>query len=119
MAWKGLLRRSKNDRVRHLDGICAKIADERSLEFGQFIFDEMPKKFDNNTVVITSALQMFIKCGDISKAEQLFNRIEKKNLFTYSIMMNGKKIYSFLIYHSLICLFPLRFCFKQTRTTSY
>ena len=53
------------------------------------------------------------------KAEQLFNRMEKKNFFTYSIMMNGKKIYSILVYHSLICLFPLRFSFKQTRTKSY
>lgn len=76
--------------------ICTDSADQRSLEFGQLIFDRMPKKFHNNSVVITSALQMFVKCGNISKAEQLFNTIQNKNLFTFSVMMNGKKIYSIL-----------------------
>ncbi len=78
--------------------ICTEIGDQRSLEFGQLIFNRMPKKFHNNIVIITSALQMFIKCGEISKAEELFNRIENKNLFTYSVMMNGKNIYSNLVY---------------------
>jgi hypothetical protein len=51
----------------------------------------MPNKFQTNKVVMTSALQMFMKCGDIFKAEQIFNRIEKKNLIALSVMMNGKK----------------------------
>ncbi|CAF1431394.1 unnamed protein product [Rotaria sp. Silwood1] len=69
--------------------IRTEIANKHSLEFGQFIFNKMPKNFSNNIIVITSALQMFIKWGDMYKAEQLFNRIENKNSFTYSIMMNG------------------------------
>jgi hypothetical protein len=56
----------------------------------------MPKQFHNNIVVISSALLMFTKCGDISKAEQLFNRTEKKNLIVVSIMMNGKKMFFLL-----------------------
>ena len=79
--------------------ICIQIADQRSLEFGELIFNRMPKKFHNNIVIITAALQMFIKCGEISKAEELFNRIENKNLFTYSVMMNGKKIYSNFVFY--------------------
>ena len=71
--------------------ICAEIADQRALEFGKLEFDKMPKKFHNNIVVMTSVLQMFMKCGDITKAEQLFNRIQNKNLIVFSVMMNGKK----------------------------
>ena len=102
--------------------ICAEMANNQSLELGQMIFRKMPKNFSNNIVVVSSALQMFIKCGDIIKAEQLFNRIEKKDSFTYSTMMNGKKIYSALAYRylfSLTVLFqtnkknePLNFSFK-------
>ena len=57
--------------------ICTQIGDQRSLEFGQLIFNRMPKKYHNDIVIINSALQMFIKCGDISKAEELFNRIRE------------------------------------------
>ncbi|CAF1202782.1 unnamed protein product [Didymodactylos carnosus] len=69
--------------------ICTEIADQRSLEFGKLIFDRMPKKFYNNIVIITSALQMFLKCGDISTAEELFNRIQNKNLIVFTVMMKG------------------------------
>ena len=78
--------------------ICAQVADQRSLEFGNLVFNNMPKKYHHNTVITTAALQMFIKCGDISKAEELFDRIENKSLFTYSIMMNGKKICSNFVF---------------------
>ncbi len=67
--------------------ICTKLGDQRSLEFGQLIFNRMPKKCNNNIVITTAALRMFIKCGDISKAEELFNRIENKNSFTCILMM--------------------------------
>lgn len=73
--------------------ICTEIDDQNSFEFGQTTFNQMPKAFSNNIVIISSALQMFVKHGQMGKAEELFNRIEKKNSFTYSIMMNGKQNY--------------------------
>ncbi len=79
--------------------ICIQIADQRSLEIGELAFNKMPKRYHNNIVITTAALQMFIKCGHISKAEELFNQIENKNSFTYSIMMNGKKIYSNFVFY--------------------
>ncbi|CAF1125375.1 unnamed protein product [Adineta steineri] len=69
--------------------ICSQINDKYSLEFGKEAFNQMPKNYHNSIVVITSALHMFTKCGDISKAEQLFNEIKKKNLIVYGAMMNG------------------------------
>ena len=46
----------------------------------------MPKKFHNNTVVITSALYMFIKCDDLQNAEALFNRTDR-DIISYGLMM--------------------------------
>ena len=71
--------------------ICANIADQRSLQFGTMMFNAMPKQFHDNTIVLTSALQMFIKCDDISKAEQIFMKVKKTNLFSFSIMMTGNE----------------------------
>ncbi|CAF1052345.1 unnamed protein product [Adineta steineri] len=69
--------------------ICSQINDRYSLQFGKEAFNQMPKNYYNSIVAITSALHMFTKCGDISKAEQLFNQIKKKNLIVYGAMMNG------------------------------
>lgn len=71
--------------------ICTKIGNESSFKFGRMSFEQMPNKFKTNDVVLTSALQMFVKCNDMSKAEQLFIQM-KKNPFAYSIMMNSKNI---------------------------
>ena len=74
--------------------ICAQLADEQSLNFGEKLFNTMPIKFQNNPIVLTSALHMFVQCGDISAGEKLFSRIEK-NKITYSAMMMGKELHSY------------------------
>ncbi|CAF3240268.1 unnamed protein product [Rotaria socialis] len=86
---KGLADNSRHEEALNLFKEIDIKTDEYTFKFGQLILDRMPKEFHKNIVVITAALQMFIKCGDISKAEELFNAIENKNLFTFSTMMNG------------------------------
>ena len=71
--------------------ICSRIADQRSLEFGKMIFNTMPKKYHDHSVVLTSALQMFIKCDDILKAKQIFLEMKEKNLIAFIIMMTGNE----------------------------
>jgi pentatricopeptide repeat protein len=72
-----------------LFNICAKIGDQRSLEFGKLLFDKMPKKFHNDLVVITCASNMFMKCDDLKSAESLFDRIDRigRNVVSYGLMM--------------------------------
>lgn len=69
--------------------ICEKIGDRNALKHGRVIFQTMPKKYQQNPVVLASFLQMLIKCGDLRSAEDFFNRMEKKNIFVYGIMMTG------------------------------
>ena len=69
--------------------ICEKIGDGDALHRGQMIFRTMPKKYQQNPVLLTSFLQMLIKCGDLHSAEEFFNRMEKKSVFVYAIMMTG------------------------------
>ncbi|CAF1530896.1 unnamed protein product [Adineta ricciae] len=71
---------------------CANNGDQQSLNFGKMIFNQMPKKFSKNEVVTTCALEMFAKSGDISKAEEIFHQVSKKNPIVVSAMMSGKQI---------------------------
>jgi hypothetical protein len=48
----------------------------------------MPEIFHNDKIVLNSALNLFNKCEDISKSEEIFSSM-KKDLFSYSIMMKG------------------------------
>ena len=72
--------------------ICAHLGDVRSLEYGKRVFDNLPIRFKGNIILFNSALRMFIKCGDMLSAEQLFVRM-KKDHFSYSVMMAGKGIH--------------------------
>ena len=71
--------------------ICTQLGTNQSLERGEEIFKTMPIQFKNDTIVLTAALQMFIKSGDMNTAEQMFSQMNK-NLVTYAVMMAGKKI---------------------------
>jgi hypothetical protein len=48
----------------------------------------MPKIFHNDKILLNSALNLFNKCEDISKSEEIFSKM-KKDLISYSIMMKG------------------------------
>jgi hypothetical protein len=68
--------------------ICTQIGDSESLEFGKSIFKTLPVIHKNNTIVLSSALNMFMQNGEISTAEHIFDKIQKDRI-TYSIMMSG------------------------------
>ncbi len=68
--------------------LCVELGDQQSLQFGKNLFEKMPKIFHNNTVVLSSAMNLFNKCEDISKSEEIFSKMEK-NVISYTIMMKG------------------------------
>ena len=69
--------------------ICAQLANQCALDFGRDLFHRMPTMFANDRILLNSALNMFMKCGDTSTAEQIFSRMNK-DLISWSIMMNGQ-----------------------------
>ncbi|CAF1366668.1 unnamed protein product [Rotaria sordida] len=68
---------------------CAELANDRAIKIGKKVLGEMPRNFRNDNVVLTSAINMLIKFGDIQNAENLFQSIKKKDIITYGAMMKG------------------------------
>jgi len=68
---------------------CAQLANERAMKIGKNILNKIINEHENTNIVLNSALDMLVKFNDIENAEHLFELIKKKDVITYSIMMNG------------------------------
>ncbi|CAF5186564.1 unnamed protein product, partial [Rotaria magnacalcarata] len=68
---------------------CAGLANDRAIKIGQKLFDEMPENYRNDNVVLSSALHMLMKFGDIQNAECIFRSNKKKDIITYNALING------------------------------
>jgi lipopolysaccharide biosynthesis regulator YciM len=67
---------------------CAQLANDRAMRIGQKLLDKMPTSFRNNAVVLTSAIHMLMKFGEVKRAEHIFGMV-KKNIVTYGAMIKG------------------------------
>lgn len=68
---------------------CTNLVDERSKKFGRQVFEEMPDKYRNDTVVINAALYMFVAFGDLQKAKELFASMKVRNVISYGAMIKA------------------------------
>lgn len=68
---------------------CARYTDSRGLQIGMKAFSQMDKKHRENVLVMTSAMDMFIKHGDIKNAEIVFQNLPSKDVIKYGAMMKG------------------------------
>ena len=68
---------------------CAHVANDRAKQIGKEYLNKMPDHYQNNTVLLTSAITMLMKFGDIQNAENLFRMIKTKDIVTYGAMMKG------------------------------
>ena len=71
---------------------CALLANEETVSVGNRIFQQMPQAFLNDTVLVNSAIRMFMKFGQIEDGERLFSRMKQTTSHTYVIMLNGYNI---------------------------
>ena len=71
---------------------CAHVANDRAKQIGRKLLNEMPVDFRNHNVLITSAIDMLMKFGDVQYAEKLFRMNKKKDIITFGAMMNGYNI---------------------------
>ena len=79
---------------------CAKLCNTRAIQLGKHVFTRLPTTSLQNQQLINSAIDMFMKFGDVKNTELLFEKIKKKTLVSYGAMMHGdlsSKIYQFLI----------------------
>ncbi|CAF2087329.1 unnamed protein product [Rotaria magnacalcarata] len=71
---------------------CAQLSTDRAMKIGRKLLNQMPKNFLNDNKLLTSAINMLMRFGDVSSAENLFQMIQKKNIITYGTMTNGYNI---------------------------
>ncbi|KAF7825197.1 pentatricopeptide repeat-containing protein [Senna tora] len=70
--------------------ILPAIADLGSLDLGISIHNySQRKKLDRSINVCTSLIDMYAKCGEITKAKLLFNEIPEKGLASWNALING------------------------------
>lgn len=68
---------------------CAKTKNERSINIGKKLVDEMSNKLEAADVVLHSAIHMLMRFNDIEGAEHLFGLVKNKDVFSYGALMQG------------------------------
>ncbi|UJR29210.1 hypothetical protein I4U23_010424 [Adineta vaga] len=68
---------------------CSHLSNDRALQIGKKLLNSMNKKFYNNDIIITSAIQMLMNFNLVNDAEYLFRKAKSKSVFTYHAMING------------------------------
>jgi hypothetical protein len=69
--------------------ICTQLTDDRSFQLAKRILHSMPMIHRKNTIVLTSALKIFMHRGEISLGEKIFAQINK-DMKSYGVMVSGK-----------------------------
>jgi pentatricopeptide repeat protein len=68
---------------------CASLCNDRAVRLAKKSLEHMPKIFLDDIVLTGSVLQMLMKFGEVEEATRLFSRINKCDMNTYGIMLNG------------------------------
>ncbi len=69
---------------------CAQLSNDRAKQIGKKFLEQMPKDCQQDNIILTSAVNMLLKFGDVQTAENIFRLIMKKDVVTYGAMMQGK-----------------------------
>ncbi|CAF4406087.1 unnamed protein product, partial [Rotaria magnacalcarata] len=62
---------------------------DRAKTIGKKFLEQMPDIYRNNTIVLTSAIFMLMKFGDVSHAECILELNRNKDIICYNAMMKG------------------------------
>ncbi|CAF5122858.1 unnamed protein product, partial [Rotaria sp. Silwood1] len=68
---------------------CSLLGTNEVLNLAKKVSSQIPKSFYSNLRLLTSLLDVLMKCGDVTYAQLLFDRTEKKILPMYGVMMKG------------------------------
>ena len=71
---------------------CASLCDERAVQLGNKLLNQIPSLGLNGTMLVNSAIHMLMKFGEVERAELLFSRIREPESYAYGVMMNGCNI---------------------------
>ncbi|CAF1686144.1 unnamed protein product, partial [Rotaria magnacalcarata] len=68
---------------------CAQLGTEKELLLLKSISSKISNSFYSDPYVVTSLIDAFMKCGDVTNAKSVFDRSTKKALPMYGAMMKG------------------------------
>ncbi|XP_074278753.1 pentatricopeptide repeat-containing protein At1g08070, chloroplastic-like [Silene latifolia] len=67
--------------------VCAGLGDlNMGLKLKKYIYDN---NMSSNMIVSTALLEMFLKCGAVNEARQVFDRMEERDIVTWGSMVSG------------------------------
>ncbi len=69
---------------------CAHLSNDRAKQIGKKFLEQIPKDSQQKNILLTSALHMLMKFGDVQSAENIFRSIMNKGIVTYNAMIKGK-----------------------------
>jgi myo-inositol-1-phosphate synthase len=75
--------------ITFLFNACAQLGTTDALNLTKKISKEMPESFYLDHFLLTSLLDVLVKCGDVTHAQTLFDNSKKKSLSMYGAMMKG------------------------------
>ena len=70
---------------------CAALSNERAKNLSKKLLKQMPTSFLKHDSLLTAALDMLMKFGDVSQAEHLFKQLKRKSVVSYGALMQGKQ----------------------------
>jgi pentatricopeptide repeat protein len=71
---------------------CAQLVNDRAIKVGEKLLNQIPNHFRNNNTLMTSAIHMLFKFGDVKRAEDVFESMNNKGIISYGVMMKGYNI---------------------------
>lgn len=68
---------------------CAKVCNSQAIQIGRDTLNRLPSSFLRHERLVTAAIDMLMKFGDINQAEVTFEKIQNKDIVTYGAMIQG------------------------------
>ena len=68
---------------------CAQMQSKEGLELIRNVSKTIPKSFYSDVKLVTSLLDAYGKCGDVTSAQILFDSSENKNIEMHNALMKG------------------------------
>jgi pentatricopeptide repeat protein len=68
---------------------CAQLGTKQSLNSIEKYLKDIENKYHSNSYIITSLIDAFMKCGDVNRAQILFQNSKIKVLHMYGAMIKG------------------------------
>ena len=98
---------------------CAQLQTEDAMNQIKSVLLKMSTHFYSNRRLLTSLLDASLKCGDVKRAEELFEKSVIKDLSMYGLMMKGMMIttvHQIFYIGDLLRLCEKRYAKKNNRT---